>query len=453
MIVNFRKLFPSFRKISECSRTFSNVKNDLKTEYDAVVVGAGHNGLVTAAYLQKSGKNVCVLERRHVIGGAAVTEEIVPGFKFSRASYVLSLLRPQIIADLELKKYGLKVYLRDPNSYTPLIKPGGLNGQARSLLLGRDTEENVRQIAQFSKKDAEMFVQYEHMLERIVAAIEPLLDSNPVYLPHVLSSATFKEKLSQLPSLKSLIQSVPSEENDVAAFTELMTAPTTKPVIPSNTLYRKFSGKNRVIMEISHKPKVTRYDICCRLHIYRNLVRMCVLERRHVIGGAAVTEEIVPGFKFSRASYVLSLLRPQIIADLELKKYGLKVYLRDPNSYTPLIKPGGLNGQARSLLLGRDTEENVRQIAQFSKKDAEMFVQYEHMLERIVAAIEPLLDSNPVYLPHVLSSATFKEKLSQLPSLKSLIQSVPSEENDVAAFTELMTAPTTKVCVLFNVIM
>lgn len=228
MIVNFRKLFPSFRKISECSRTFSNVKNDLKTEYDAVVVGAGHNGLVTAAYLQKSGKNVCVLERRHVIGGAAVTEEIVPGFKFSRASYVLSLLRPHIISDLELKKYGLKVYLRDPNSYTPLIKPGGLNGQAKSLLLGRDTEENVRQIAQFSKKDAEMFVQYEHMLERIVAAIEPLLDSNPVYLPHVLSSATFKEKLSQLPSLKSLIQSVPSKENDVAAFTELMTAPTTK---------------------------------------------------------------------------------------------------------------------------------------------------------------------------------------------------------------------------------
>ncbi|CAG2186099.1 Pyridine nucleotide-disulfide oxidoreductase domain-containing protein 2 [Mytilus edulis] len=228
MIANFRKLFPSFRKISQCSRTFSNVKNDLKTEYDAIVVGAGHNGLVTAAYLQKSGKNVCVLERRHVIGGAAVTEEIVPGFKFSRASYVLSLLRPQIITDLELKKYGLKVYLRDPNSYTPLIKPGGLDGKARSLLLGRDGEENVRQIAQFSKKDAEMFVKYEHMLERIVAAIEPLLDSNPVYLPHVLASATFKEKLSQLPSLKSLLQSVPSEENDVSAFTELMTAPTTK---------------------------------------------------------------------------------------------------------------------------------------------------------------------------------------------------------------------------------
>lgn len=79
------------------------------TDYDVVVVGGGHNGLVAAGYLSRLGVKTAVLERRHVLGGAAVTEEIVPGYKFSRASYVLSLLRPQIFTDLELKKHGLKV--------------------------------------------------------------------------------------------------------------------------------------------------------------------------------------------------------------------------------------------------------------------------------------------------------------------------------------------------------
>ena len=79
------------------------------SDYDVVVVGGGHNGLVSAGYLARLGIKTAVLERRHVLGGAAVTEEIVAGYKFSRASYNLSLLRPQIFSDLELKKYGLKV--------------------------------------------------------------------------------------------------------------------------------------------------------------------------------------------------------------------------------------------------------------------------------------------------------------------------------------------------------
>ncbi|KAF2982144.1 hypothetical protein EK904_011459, partial [Melospiza melodia maxima] len=105
-----------------------------------------------AAYLQRAGLRTAVLERRHVLGGAAVTEEIVPGFKFSRASYLLSLLRPQIYADLELQRHGLRVLPRDPYSFTPLLED---RSPPRSLLLGHDMAQTQQQIAQFSQKDAQ----------------------------------------------------------------------------------------------------------------------------------------------------------------------------------------------------------------------------------------------------------------------------------------------------------
>ncbi|XP_076461976.1 pyridine nucleotide-disulfide oxidoreductase domain-containing protein 2-like [Babylonia areolata] len=199
-------------------------QKSLKTSYDAVVIGGGHNGLIAAAYLQKSGKKVCVLERRHVLGGAAVTEELVPGFKFSRASYVLSLLRPQIMKDLELKKYGLKVYLRDPSSYTPLIEPGGKKGKARSLLLGRSHESNVKQIAQFSEKDAKAFGAYEDELERIVAAITPLLDHPPVSIVRT-GQSSFQHFKATLRSARLLARTASKLGKDLPAFYELMTAP------------------------------------------------------------------------------------------------------------------------------------------------------------------------------------------------------------------------------------
>src|SRR5437879_4947035 len=102
-----------------------------KRRYDCLVIGGGHNGLIAAAYLAKAGRSVCVLERRHVLGGCAVTEELWPGFKVSTAAYVISLLLPEIIRDLRLKFYGLHILPRNPSSFTPLL-------DGRSLLLGPD---------------------------------------------------------------------------------------------------------------------------------------------------------------------------------------------------------------------------------------------------------------------------------------------------------------------------
>ncbi|VDL65622.1 unnamed protein product [Nippostrongylus brasiliensis] len=126
--------------------------------------------------MAKAGKSVCVLERREVIGGAAVTEEIIPGFKFSRASYLLSLLRPIVINDLQLKRHGLRYHIRNPSSFTPI------RSSHESLLLGLDMKENQKEIAKFSKRDAEVFPKYEEFIHRTVCALEPLMDQVPLNL-------------------------------------------------------------------------------------------------------------------------------------------------------------------------------------------------------------------------------------------------------------------------------
>ncbi len=140
--------------------------------FDTIVVGAGHNGLVTAAYLARAGQRVLVLERRELVGGCCVTEELWPGFKVSTAAYVNSLLRPEIIRDLDLKRHGFEMLPRNPSSFTPF--PDG-----RYLLLGPDAGLNRREIAKFSDRDAEALPRYEAMLERVADFIEPLLVQTP----------------------------------------------------------------------------------------------------------------------------------------------------------------------------------------------------------------------------------------------------------------------------------
>jgi phytoene dehydrogenase-like protein len=144
----------------------------MPTSFDAIIIGAGHNGLVTACYLARAGKKVLVLERRPVVGGACVTEETFPGFKVSTAAYVNSLFRPDIIRELRLADHGFAVLERNPSSFSPF--PDG-----RHLLLGADGALNRREIAKFSPRDAENYPKYEAMLERVADVIEPTLALRP----------------------------------------------------------------------------------------------------------------------------------------------------------------------------------------------------------------------------------------------------------------------------------
>ena len=139
--------------------------------YDAIVIGAGHNGLVNGAYLAKGGLKTLILERRHLVGGAAITEELRPGFWFTTFSYALSLLRPDIIHDLELTKHGFMPLLM-PSTFAPME-----NGDY--LLLGQDHGENLQEIGRHSRHDADAYEAFNHDVLRVCRAIKPLLDQVP----------------------------------------------------------------------------------------------------------------------------------------------------------------------------------------------------------------------------------------------------------------------------------
>ena len=178
------------------------------SSYDAIVIGAGHNGLVTACYLARAGKRVLVFERRGVVGGACVTEETFPGYKVSTAAYVNSLFHTAIVRDLKLAAYGYEVLPRDPSSFTPF--PDG-----RSLLMGPDADMTHREIAKFSARDAERYPQYEAMLERVAAVIEPTLTMTP---PDLL-----KPRPGDLRTLLSLGRSFRRLGEDAGEAVEILT--------------------------------------------------------------------------------------------------------------------------------------------------------------------------------------------------------------------------------------
>ncbi len=141
------------------------------TTYDAIIIGGGHNGLAAAAYLAKAGKKVLVLERRHVLGGAAVTEELYPGFKYSVCSYVVSLLRPEVIQELELPRYDLEIIPLD-STFTPM--PNG-----DYLARWGDHAKTRREIARHSAIDAEAYEEYGKLMVQMAMAVKPMLGLIP----------------------------------------------------------------------------------------------------------------------------------------------------------------------------------------------------------------------------------------------------------------------------------
>src|SRR5438477_7120041 len=141
--------------------------NGTKQKYDVVVIGGGHNGLVNAAYLARAGKKVLVLERRYILGGAAVTEEVFPGFKFSVCSYVVSLLRPEIIRELDLPRHGMEILPLD-GTFTPM--PNG-----DYLWRVNDHAKTHREIARHSRLDAEAYDEYGKAMVEMGRFVKPIL--------------------------------------------------------------------------------------------------------------------------------------------------------------------------------------------------------------------------------------------------------------------------------------
>ena len=188
-------------------------------KYDCILIGGGHNGLVCAAYLAKAGRKVCVLERRHVLGGCAATEELWPGYRVSTAAYVISLFQTSIIRELRLKEYGLKILPRSPSSFTPL--PDG-----RSLTMGPDAGLNQREISKFSLRDAEAYPRYEALLERVAATLEPALSEaapDPLPLPPAWRNIGLAKRLRDSKKVLQLYGAVKKLGADLPAAIELLT--------------------------------------------------------------------------------------------------------------------------------------------------------------------------------------------------------------------------------------
>lgn len=176
-------------------------------KYDAIVIGGGHNGLTAAAYLGRAGKKVLVLERRHVLGGAAVTEEVFPGFKFTVCSYVVSLMKANVMRELKLPEFGLEL-LPLESTFTPL--------DGDYLLRTADSEETYKQIARHSIHDAEAYMRFGPSMGQIGMAVRPILET--------IAPNAIRPSLSDLRALKKLYKHFQQlSDEQIEYLTKLMT--------------------------------------------------------------------------------------------------------------------------------------------------------------------------------------------------------------------------------------
>lgn len=174
-----------------------------QVDHDAIIVGGGHNGLVAAAYLAAAGMDVLLLERRHLLGGACVTEELFPGYRFSACSYICHLLQAKVIDDLELRRYGFEVFPLDPERFQPFA-------DGRRLLVWDDVERTQEEIGRFSRRDAESYPRWLAFWKRAAAIIHPHLLRPPPGLGEIAARArragdeAFLERLLKV-SMKEVV--------------------------------------------------------------------------------------------------------------------------------------------------------------------------------------------------------------------------------------------------------
>ena len=184
--------------------------------YDAVIIGGGHNGLISAAYLARAGMKTLVLEKRHVLGGAAVTEELYPGFRFSVFSYVVSLLRPEIIRELQLPRHGLDILPLD-GTFTPLRSgEGPAAGGGDYLWRVNDHGRTIRELRRWSRTDAEAYEEYGQLMVEMARFIKPILAITPPDL-----TSLDPRPLMPLAGLARSFQQLPQRQQ--AVFVQLMT--------------------------------------------------------------------------------------------------------------------------------------------------------------------------------------------------------------------------------------